>query len=112
MAATEKMQVQMKDGLAGATAVVEYRAIAGVKIALGGELRGNEQKSAQERLIAVLCVVESRKMPPGADENVCRRLGIDVFERKDVVIFVNELRGNFLGANFAEKTVRVHLLHS
>ena len=42
MAAAEQVQVEMKDGLARASAVVEDRAVALQQIAFAGEFRGNQ----------------------------------------------------------------------
>jgi hypothetical protein len=112
VAAAEEVQVQVKDGLAGAAAVIEDGAIAREEIAFGGELRGDELQFPEKGLIAVMRVLERRKMLSWADQNVRGRLGIDVFEGENVIVFVDEFRGNLLRADFAEKAVCVHLPHS
>src|SRR5882724_13038910 len=43
-----------------------------------------------------------------ADQDVCRRLRVDIFERKYFIIFINQLRGNFFAADFAKQAVCAH----
>src|SRR5258708_38908283 len=102
----------MEDGLAGAGAVVEYGAVAREQVALGGQFGSYQLQLAEQRLVAGLGVVQRDKMFPGANQNVRRRLRVDVFKGEYVLVLINELRGNLFRANFAEQAVRVHLLHS
>src|SRR6266851_7721230 len=50
-AASEKMQMQMKDGLPSAFTVVQYCAVAGEKIQFARQLRGDELQLAEHRLV-------------------------------------------------------------
>jgi len=90
LAAAEQVQMEMEDGLAGAGAVVEDRAIAVEQIALAGELRGNQMELADHRLILVRRVVERNKMFSRDKQDVRRRLRADVLERENVGIFVDD----------------------
>ena len=110
MAAAEQVQVKVKDGLAGATAAIEHRAIAGEEIALFGQFGGNELQFAEEGLICFRSIVQRREMLARANQNVRGRLRGDVLKRKDIVIFINNLGGDFLCADFAEQAVLVHPL--
>ena len=108
MPTSQQMQVQMEHGLPGAAAVVEHGAIAGEQVSLRRQLCGHHLQFAQQRLVGALRVMQRRKMPAWANQNVRRRLRTDVFEREHVVVFIDKLRGNFLCADFAEKAIRVH----
>src|SRR6266849_4415276 len=104
--------MQMENRLAGAAAVVDDRTIAGEQTELCGQLRGEQLQLAEERLVAGLGVVQRREMFSRTNENVRGCLRIDVFKGEHVVIFIDELRGNLLRADFAEQAVRIHLLRS
>ena len=110
MPATQQMQVQMKHGLAGTAAVVDHGAIAGEQVAFRGQLCRYQLQFAKQRLVSVLRIVQRGKMLSRANQNVRGRLGIDVFEREHVVVFIDKLRGNLLRADFAKKAVWVHKL--
>src|SRR5579859_4387086 len=62
--------MKMKDGLAGACAVVEDRAIAGEKIAFAGELRGDQMQLADHGLVFGLRVVQRNEMFSRAEQDV------------------------------------------
>ncbi|HTA59108.1 MAG TPA: hypothetical protein VK805_13175 [Candidatus Baltobacteraceae bacterium] len=102
IAASEKMQVEMENGLAGAGAVVEYGAVAGQEIALGGEFGSYQLQLAKQRLVGGLGIVQRDEMFLGANQNVHGRLRVDVFEGEHVLVLIDELGGNLFRANFAE----------
>ena len=58
LAAAEQMQMQMKNRLAGAAAVVQHRAVAIKQRAFPSELRGDQLQLAKESLIFRRGVVE------------------------------------------------------
>jgi hypothetical protein len=108
VAAAKEVQVKVENGLAGAGAIVEDGAIAGEKVTLRGEFRGDKLQFAEKGGIALVRFVERGEMFARTDQDVCGGLRADVFEGEDVVIFVDELRGDLFCADFAEEAVGVH----
>jgi len=82
--------MKMKDGLAGACAVVEDRAIAREKIAFAGELRGDKMQFADDGLILRRRVIERNEMFSRAEQDVRGRLRADVLESENFGIFVDD----------------------
>jgi hypothetical protein len=102
------MQMKMENGLTSSTPVVEDGAIAGMKIPLRSEFSSNELEFAEQPLIFRGSVMKSSKVFARANQNVGGRLRADIFERENLLVFVNEFRRNFLGTDFAKKTMGVH----
>jgi hypothetical protein len=50
-------------------------------------------------------VIESGEMVFGDEQDVNRRLGIDILESKDVFVFIDDISRNFFPYNFAKNTV-------
>ena len=90
IAAAKQVQMKMKDGLAGACAVVEDRAIAREKIAFAGELRGDQMQLADHGLVFGLRVVQRNEMFSRAEQDVRGRLRADVLESENFGIFVDD----------------------
>ncbi len=57
--------------------------------------------------IGVLGFLQSCKMSFGNDQYVRRSLGLDIFEREYMRVFVNFFRWNFSADNAAEKAVGI-----
>src|SRR4029077_2333305 len=112
IAAAEEVQVQMKNRLARAGAVVEHSAIPREQEEFLGQLARRHLQLAEQRLVARLGVVQRGEMFLRAKENVRRRLRVDVFKGEHVVILIDELRGNLFRRDFAKQAVGVHLLDS
>src|SRR5580700_11389043 len=100
--------MQMKNGLAGAAAVVEHRAVASQKIALSGELRGHQMQLTNYGLILCFCVVQRNKVSSRTQQNVRGRLRADVLERKNLGVFVDDFGRNLFRGNFAKQAVSAH----
>ena len=90
MAAAEQVQVQVKNRLAGAGAVVEDGAVAGEQVALCGKFCGDELELSEERLVIMVRVVQRSEVFPWTNENVSGRLGANVLEGEDIVVFVDD----------------------
>src|SRR6266849_883633 len=112
VAAAQKVEVEMEDGLAGAGAVVEDGAVAGEEIFFGGEFRGDHQELAEERLVFGWGVVKGFKMFARAEEDVYGSLRADVFKSEEIGVFVDKFRGNFFRADFAEEAIFVEIFRS
>lgn len=82
--------MKMEDGLAGAGAIVEDGAIACQEIALAGELRSDQMELADDGLIFGRRVVQRNEMFARHKQDVRGRLRADVFEGKDVRVFIND----------------------
>lgn len=67
-------------------AVVDDDAIALVQAACARDLRRGSQKMAQQKAIVLLCDCKRVEMLARGDENMGRRLGVDV--RKGVAVFI------------------------
>lgn len=49
-------------------------------------------------------------MAPGYEQDVVRRLGIDVLKRDDILVLVHNLTGYLTGCNLAEQAVFLHTI--
>src|SRR5882724_2199880 len=104
------MQMQMKDGLAGALAAVQNGSVPIEKFPFAGELRGYKLQFPQDRLIFGCSVGQRFEVFTRANQDVRRRLWVDIFEGKKIGVFVYDLRWDLLRRNLAEKAVRAHWL--
>src|SRR5258708_1297423 len=84
----QQMQVQVKNRLAGAGPYVIDRAIAFLDPALSRDLGCDQLAVAQQLCIAILGLLESHNVLFRDDQQVSRRLRIDIFEGETPVIFV------------------------
>jgi hypothetical protein len=104
--------MQVEDGLACAGADVEDRAVSLLDFALARNLRGGEMASADHLGVRRFRFFQAGEMFLGNDEYVRGRLRLDIFEGKDVVVFVNLLCGNFTANDATEKAIGIaHLFH-
>jgi hypothetical protein len=103
--ASEEVQVEVEDGLAGACAVVHDCAVAGGELAFGSELRGDELQAAEQESIGGRDAGERFDVLARADQDVGGSLRVNVFEGEDFVVLVNELGGDLCGADFAEEAI-------
>ena len=102
------MQMQMKDRLAGAGAVIQDRAIAREDLAFARKLRSNQLQLSKYGLIFGGGFGQRLKMLARANQDVRRRLRADVLKREKVGILVHDLRRNLFRGNLAEQTVGAH----
>ena len=99
--------MEVEDGLAGSGADVEDGAVSVLEVALAGDFGGGEMAASDEVGVGGLRLFQSGKVAFGNDEHVRRRLGVDVFEGEDVVVFVNFFRGDFVAEDAAEEAVGI-----
>jgi len=104
--------MQMEDGLPGARADVEHGAISLLDVAFASDLGGGEMTAPDEFRVRSLGFFQSRKMFFGDDEHVRGRFRVDVFEPKDVLVFINFFRGNFTPDDATEKAAGSGIGHS
>lgn len=106
------MNVQVKDGLACTGADIKDRSVSMFDVALARNLRCSEMAAADDLCVGGFGFLQSSKMTLRNDEYMRRRLRIDVFEGKDMLIFINFLGRNLAADDAAEKAIRIsHLRH-
>src|SRR5260370_37796953 len=101
----QQMQVQMENSLASARAHVVDRAVSILDVALARDLRGDELAVADELGIFRLGLLQVHNMPLGNDEDMSRRLRVDVLEGKGALVFVDLLAWYFALNDLAEQAV-------
>src|ERR1051325_4514660 len=104
----QQVHMQMKNGLARAASIVHDGAVPLAQFSVSGQFRSHQRDFSQERFVRVSRLLQRSKMLLRTNQNVGRRLRIDVFERENVGIFMEQLRRNLLGGNFAEQTIGAH----
>jgi len=98
--------MQVEHGLARLAIAVEDRSISALAESLvGRQLSGASQHPADQRVIVPTEIVGGRDVLSGNDEQVHRRLRIDVAERDEIVVFVHNRRRNLAGDDAAEQAV-------
>lgn len=83
--------MEVEDRLSGAGTDVDDGAVSLLDVALAGDLGGREVAAADDFGVGDLGLFQSSKMLFGNDEDVRGRLGADVFEGEDMIVFVNFL---------------------
>lgn len=97
------MQVQVRNAFARIRAAVDHDTVTGRKqIQLFRHRAGSEKQFSQERAIPWRCFGQSRHNALGNDQDVHRRLRIYVVKSKHLVIFPDDVGGNFAPDDFFE----------
>ena len=108
-AAAQKMQVDVKHRLSGPFIGVEERPISDLgKAAFLRDERRPADELADDLIVFGSDVVERRNMTLRHDQNVCRRLRVDVAEREHAVVFVDDGRRDLARRDPAEETIGSH----
>ena len=104
MAAADDVTVEMRDGFAGVGAVVEHEpeTVLGQPELLR-DFRRLDQEMAEDLMIVGLRLGDPRDRLFRNDQDVDGRLRFDVMERNDLVVFVNNFRGDFPRDEFFEQ---------
>ena len=103
LSSAEEVDVEVVDGLAAVGAGVEHQAVAVGEVLGAGDFAGGVEELAEAGGI-VLCGVGVRgEVVFGDDEDVCGRLGVDVWEGEGVLVLVEAGNGDFAGDDFAEE---------
>ena len=102
------MKVNVKDGLPGVAAVVNDHSISGlIEPELFSEHLCNKEQMADQFPVVRLNAVDVSNMFFRHDQDMCRRLGIDVHERNGMFIFVNIFHGGLFFYDLAEYALGV-----
>lgn len=99
------MHVQVKDGLARTGPNVQHGSVTLLDSSLPRDLCRRQVTAPDDLGIAFLRFFQPGKMSFGNDQHMRRRLRIDILKRKNVLVFVNFLRGNLSVNNPAEKAI-------
>ena len=87
--------------LTAVLAVVDNQPVAAfVQPQFAGNFGGFEQEMPEQRLVFGLGLGNARDGLFGNDQNMLRRLGVNVANREHQVVFVNNRRRNFAGDDF------------
>jgi hypothetical protein len=96
--------MQVEDALSSVRSLVDHHAVALWKQSgILGDLSPGKEQLTERTLVALRRVMDSGQVLPRNDEYVGRRLGIYVLERENVVVLEDDLRGDFLFDDLAEK---------
>src|SRR5712675_58236 len=105
---TKQMQVQMEHRLPGAASRVHHRAVALLQFSFPRQFRCDQRNLSQHRLFFWSGLFQRSKMFLRTNQNMGRRLRINIFKCKYVRIVVNQLRRNLFLRNLAEQTIAFH----
>src|ERR1700687_786038 len=99
------MQMKVKHGLPRAASVVENGAVAVGQLALRCELRGNQLHASKHRRVLCRGFGQRDQVLPRADQEVGRRLRLDVFKREYFLVLIDQFRRDFFLADLAEQAI-------
>src|ERR1035437_5920929 len=97
--------MEMKHGLPGAAAVVDDRTITVGQLALSGELCSHQLQAPEHCRVLSRGIGERNDVLPRTNQDVGRRLRMDVLKREDCLVLVHQLCGNFFSADLAEQAI-------
>ena len=100
----------MEDNLPAGALDIHCNSIARQLMICRDTFRRKHQTACQLRIF-ILETIECREVTPRNNQNMRRRLRIDVFERDDVVIFVDDIGLELAGYEFTEQAIRIRLSH-
>jgi hypothetical protein len=102
-ATTQEMQMDVKNDLPARLVAVHQSAVAGLGETLASRnLAHGSIHTPHERFIFRLEIIERGDMFPWHDQDVDRRLGIEVAESDYRVVFVHHVRRDVASGNLAE----------
>ena len=92
-ASAQQMDVKMKHRLSGARSRIDDGPVAfGIQSALARQLRRHGQEASQQRLVLCGGILERGKMLARNHQQMNRRLRVEVFNGRNLVVFVDEFR--------------------
>jgi len=107
LSSPDDMAMQVRHRFAGVGTVIEHEAkTVFIEAELLRDFRGFNQEMPQHLVIIGMRLGDTRDRFLGNDQDVNRRLWFHIFEGDDLVVFVNDLGGNFARNDFLKK--RLH----
>src|SRR5262249_17770359 len=107
-AAAQEMQMQVRHSLAGLLLAVQNEAIAVLQAKLHRQLRRDEMEMTDQVAVGVGQIRVRRNHLARNDQNVHRRLRVDVVKRQAAVIFVDDLGRNLAVDDLLKDVVLRH----
>jgi len=101
----------MEHGLSRARSYIEYRPVSMFDIAITCNLRCRQMTAADQFGMVSLRFLQSGEVLLRDNQNVRRRLRIDVLKSKYVLVLVNFLRWNLAAQDAAEKAIAGSVTH-
>jgi hypothetical protein len=105
LAPAHEVDVEVVDGLAAFGAGADDDAVAFAEPLLARDVGRCVKKTAKQGFVSGFSMGQRREMLLRDDQNVRRRLWVDVVEGEDLIVFPNLLRRNRAGSDFAEDAV-------
>ena len=93
----------MRNGLTRVRAVVHHESKSVLKIQLFCDLAGNEEQVAEQGLVRGSGFANARNDLLWYDQQMDRRLRLDVMQHEAVFVLVLDFSGDFAGDNFFEE---------
>ena len=107
MPPTNKVQVNMKHRLPGRCVTIHDHAVTFPgKALICCDLPGCQEQATDNGLVARRKIVDRCNMFTWNDNDMRRRLWVDIAKRDCLIGFVNNVRRNITGKNFAEQAVQ------
>ena len=96
----------MKDSLPGLGVAIEDRSISAIGDAvLGCQSRGSPHHLSNDAIVTMCQVVHARDVAPGHDQDVHRRLRIDVLEGDEAIVRIDDIPGNLTSNDSAKEAI-------
>jgi hypothetical protein len=110
LAASEKVKVKVRDGLATILSVIDddSKPFLFVAFLLSNDANG-QQEMPKEFLVGVLCFGNSWNGPFGYEKQMNWSLRSDVFKAEAMIVLIDNLSGNFPRDDFFKKSHVVEL---
>ncbi len=90
---TQHVDVKMKHRLPGARSRIDDRPVTfGIQAAFARQLRRHYQEMSHQRLVFRRSIFERSKMLARNHQEMNRRLRMDVFNGRNLVVFIDEFR--------------------
>jgi hypothetical protein len=103
---TQQVDVKMKDRLSGARSRIDDRPVAfGIQSMLARQLRRHGEEMPQEGFVRGRGLPERRQVLARNHQEMNERLRVYVFDGRDLVVFVNELRRRAAVEDSAEQAM-------
>jgi hypothetical protein len=108
LATAKDMEMDVKNGLAGGGAIVKDHTEAVNQLEIFGQLRAYAHHSADQLLVFGLNECRANNMLFRDDQKMDRRLGRDIPESQELLVFIEFVSWNLASNDLTEKTVFVH----
>ena len=101
-AIAQNVHVQVRDAFAGVGSVIDHDTVPAGKLELFGNIARSEQQFAKECAIAVRRIGQTQNDPLWHNQNVHRRLRVDIMKRNRLIIFPDDIRRDLSRDDFFE----------